>query len=668
MPDPHPDAFYKIYSSTEREDACHHGTGPAGAFGAETTDCDSPISLVNATFRWINEHLKDSIDFVVWTGDSARHDNDEEIPRTIRQVEGLNEFLVTKVVEVFGKDDNLGDDDATNDFIIPIIPTLGNNDILPHNIFTPGPNRWTKSYLEIWKKFIPEEQRHGFERGGWFVVEVIPNKLAVFSLNTLYFHSSNTAVYGCARESEPGYEHFEWLRVQLQFLRQRGMKAIISGHVPPARTPSKSSWDETCWQKYTLWMQQYRDIVIGSIYGHMNIDHFMLQDFKEIDFEAMNRKGVRFLPWGLENDDQVTVASTSDYLTDLRSAWSRLPNIKYEESVDDGGEDPDAWGIVSWRRRDAAKRKQREHEKLLGKIGGRWAERYSATLVSASVVPNYFPTLRVFEYNITGLDLQPKHHGPDSERRSPDLYSHVADQDVTSEAKKSRPPKAKKPKFITPDPPSKSSPPGPAYSPQTFTWLSFVQYYANLTTINNDFPSEPGEVDPPQPARWHNGKHSGKQPHAKLPKHHTKEFKYEIEYDTKTDKTYQLRDLTVRSLLNLAARIGRHAPPDSGNDYASNHQHTIASTDDKRNIEDKEESDNNDSLEQANEENWWFRRRWNSAKEKQGKHGKHKKHKKHHHNGEGKQHKTNNVWFTFIRRAFVGAKDDDDLREDFEID
>ncbi|KAL8815558.1 MAG: hypothetical protein Q9191_008452, partial [Dirinaria sp. TL-2023a] len=222
----HPDPFYEPYSSTESDKACHRGEGPAGAFGAETTDCDAPIALVNATFKWIDKHVKDSIDFIVWTGDSARHDNDEEIPRTSDQVSKLNELMVNKFAESFGTDD----EDPTNAFTVPIIPTFGNNDILPHNIFSDGPNQWTKHYLHIWRKFIPEEQRHGFERGGWFFVEAIPNKLAVFSLNTLYFFDSNTAVDGCAENTEPGYAQMEWLRIQLQFIRQRGMKAIITGH------------------------------------------------------------------------------------------------------------------------------------------------------------------------------------------------------------------------------------------------------------------------------------------------------------------------------------------------------------------------------------------------------------------------------------------------------
>jgi endopolyphosphatase len=137
---------------------------------------------VNATFQWINDTIRDEIDFVIWTGDSARHDNDEQIPRSEKQVISQNELVVQKFREVFGTSNDVG---AASAFTIPIIPTLGNNDILPHNIFREGPNRWTRRYLETWRSFIPEEQRHQFARGGWFFVEAIPNRLAIFSLNTL---------------------------------------------------------------------------------------------------------------------------------------------------------------------------------------------------------------------------------------------------------------------------------------------------------------------------------------------------------------------------------------------------------------------------------------------------------------------------------------------------
>jgi endopolyphosphatase len=181
----HPDPFYKPYSSTNSGSECHRGSGVAGFYGAETSGCDSPFSLVNETFKWIDANLKDSIDFIIWTGDSARHDNDEKLPRSDEQVFGLNEYMVEKFVEVFGKDDNINDTNPNDAMKIPIIPTFGNNDILPHNIMGWGPNKYTVKFSRIWEKFVPEDQRHVFQRGGWFWVEVIPNRLAVFSLNTL---------------------------------------------------------------------------------------------------------------------------------------------------------------------------------------------------------------------------------------------------------------------------------------------------------------------------------------------------------------------------------------------------------------------------------------------------------------------------------------------------
>lgn len=190
----HPDTFYKPFTRVDR--ACHRGKGAAGYFGAEGSDCDSPLTLVNETFRWIERNLKDKIDFVVWTGDSVRHDNDEQNPRTEEEVAQLNKLLVDKFVSVFSKQDGANDPNPTS-LKIPIVPAIGNNDVMPHNILKKGPNRWTKMFLKVWDKLIPEEQRHTFAEGGWFYTEVIPGKLAVVSLNTMYFFDSNKAVDGC---------------------------------------------------------------------------------------------------------------------------------------------------------------------------------------------------------------------------------------------------------------------------------------------------------------------------------------------------------------------------------------------------------------------------------------------------------------------------------------
>ena len=42
------------------------------------SDCDAPLTLVNATFDWLEQHWKGKVDFVVWTGDNARHGKSSE--------------------------------------------------------------------------------------------------------------------------------------------------------------------------------------------------------------------------------------------------------------------------------------------------------------------------------------------------------------------------------------------------------------------------------------------------------------------------------------------------------------------------------------------------------------------------------------------------------------
>lgn len=605
--DIHPDPFYKVHSSPD--EACHSGRGVSGHYGAEVTECDTPFSLVNATFKWIEENLKDSIDFVIWTGDSARHDNDERFPRTDKQVIKSNRFIVHKFVETFGKPDNIDDPDPTNDFIVPIVPTFGNNDILPHNIFLPGPNKWTRAYEDIWNKFVPQEQRHSFARGGWFFTEVIPNKLAIFSLNTLYFFDSNSGVDGCELKSEPGYEHFEWLRIQLQFLRMRGMKAMLIGHVPPARTANKQSWDETCHQKFTLWLRQYRDVIVTSMFGHMNVDHFMFQDVRDLTYkfkiEGIDDEFERQSSPELQsNNETFTNAGKSQYLMDLRSGWGNLPKPPPNASyVEEGSAD-----YESEKKKKKKKKKPDQLGKFLKAIGGPWGERYSMSMVSPSVVPNFYPTLRIVEYNISGLEgHSPATRAigtpaPDSldlsiidSSNDDNHFAQLEDEnDEVHDQKKKKKKKKKGPPFHVPKPPSKTSNPGPGYSPQPLSLISWKQYYANLTAINDAVRRD-----------------TTKEPH--------KHFNYISEYTTNNDSNYQMQDLTVRSWLDVAEKISRgHFP--------------------KPDELDEEEDD-------------LYREKSVESPKK----GKLKKARNH-------------LWHVFVKRAFVHTTPDDDINNKFWAD
>ncbi|EEA20460.1 hypothetical protein EYB25_007960 [Talaromyces marneffei] len=595
----HLDRFYVPGSSTDEDEVCHHGNGNAGYLGAPGSECDSPELLVDQTFEWINKNLRDKVDFVIWTGDSARHDNDERIPRTENQVEELNAVIANKFIEVFSH----RSDHPDEALIVPIIPNIGNNDIMPHNIFEKGPNRWTEKLSHLWEAFIPEEQRHTFVEGGYFYTEVIPNKLAVFSLNTLYFFDSNQAVDGCAKKSEPGYHQMEWLRVQLQLLRERGMKAILIGHVPPARSADKQAWDETCWQKYTLWLLQYRDVVVSTFYGHMNIDHFMFQDSDDIDMESLLREE-RMPPFVTENNyENFTIESKGSYLSSLRDLWADLPAppasvLEDDWSISDLDDNVDA---TKKKRKKSDKKKEREKKKkFFKKIGGKYAERFSLSFVSPSVVPNYYPSLRVIEYDITGMEKVPT--WADVRHMVGKKDGQWADREIEIQKKSKKSP--------IPEPPSKNAPPGPAYSRQPLTLLNIAQYYANITK------EEKTET-------------TGASKDGKSSK--GLRVNYELEYHTKEDDTYQLHDLTVRSMYSLATRIGTGDRPSSSFTQTEDDHTEIDETHDTNASKDLEESNAGSKKE-------------STTKKK-------------------KNHKNNKTWKAFAERAFVGFLTYDEIED-----
>ncbi|OBT41639.1 hypothetical protein VE00_07621 [Pseudogymnoascus sp. WSF 3629] len=641
--DLHPDPYYKPHTSLS---TCHRDPGPSLPYGTPLSDCDSPPTLVNATLSWINAHLP-SVDFVIWTGDSARHDRDEQIPRTAAEITDAN----TELADAFRS--------AFADKGVPVVPTLGNNDILPHNILLGGPNKWLQTYGRVWHHFIPEAQRHGFQRGGWFTVDVIPGRLAVVSLNTLYFFERNSGVDGCASKSEPGWEQMEWLGIQLGFMRDRGVKAILMGHVPPARTGGKKLWDESCWGRYVVWVERYRDVVVGGAWGHMNIDHFLLQKGKNGVKALMGAESSEEVAEGWAIGDMggdVAIASVDEYLEELRDGFAKVPDprdaLKGEVEGESRGE-------------------RKKRKRALKRMGGEWAERYQVSLVSPSVVPNYFPSLRVVEYNVSGLDGGVGEVGEratatswrlpgedeDEDEDDEETYEEEEGGDAHTDGKKHKKKKNKKkhrkpkhPDLKIPPPPPRGSPPGPAYSPQPLSWTGYTQYFANLTRIAEAEAAADaaaayshggeGEMDV-EGDKGKNGKGGKGGKGGKDKPKDGGEFKYEIEYTTFNDsKGFALPDLTVRSFLGLAHRIGRAKGGISSFDI----------DEDDYEVEEEDEDEDEDEERGVVEKAW----DWLSGSESEDG-GVDAEGKKKDNGKKGKNKKRERAWKVFVNRAFVGT-------------
>nr|XP_019009111.1 endopolyphosphatase [Kwoniella pini CBS 10737]OCF47892.1 endopolyphosphatase [Kwoniella pini CBS 10737] len=315
------------------KDKQKNGVDLAGEWGTAVSKCDTPMSLVNITFDWLKKEWRDEIDFIVWTGDNARHDIDRSLPRTTNEIFKLNRMVVSKMIDAFGTD-------------IPIVPSIGNNDIWPHNVMAAGPSKLTEEFLHIWGKFIPPDFAHVFERGSYYSVEVIPDTLAVISLNTLFWYDSNTLVDGCGDHSnDPGALEMDWLDVQLSAFRDRGMQVWLTGHVPP----HMGYYYDNCYLRYGDLALRYQDTIVGHLFGHMNIDHFFFIDVDEL--ENTPRLG------------DIGIFGAADTLKEeLKKDFQDMPGPKDLKLKD-----------------------------------------YVVVNVAASVIPTYLPGLRIFTYNISGL-------------------------------------------------------------------------------------------------------------------------------------------------------------------------------------------------------------------------------------------------------------------------
>lgn len=511
----HIDHHYQKGSDIDK--VCHGGEGKASKYGDAILGCDSPPILVEETFKWITDNLIDKIDFIVYTGDSARHDNDREYPRTRQHIFNMNKEISDKFVTLTSESDGQ-----------PLIYPVSNNDIMPHNLMDTGPSLQTRELFEAWRPFIPQVQMHTYLMGAYYFQEVIPNQLAVLSLNTMYWFDSNPMVDDCDNKGDPGYKLFEWLGYVLKEMRARNMKVWLCGHVPP----NEKNYDTTCLRKYIAWTHEYRDVIVGGLYGHMNLDHFIpldsVQAYKSIqkDFkDEFKQKSV----FSVEDEDVHALEDSNLYKAldeNFSDKFFRVtggvPNNKvtYLETL-----------------------REELYAPLKGKKkSGEHFERYSIAHVTASIIPTFNPGMRVWEYNITDLEdkLQQVKFEPWDKffagvERMIEVQSNYVDEkdndemnwqemdDITIERKKKHKKKNRKKKkdHTFPKPMPENLPLGPAYIEQTFTPERYVQYYADLESINK-----------------------GK-----------KEFDYEIEYST-DDSLYGLKALTVEEWIKFGRKLG----------------------------------------------------------------------------------------------------------------
>ncbi|CAE6533008.1 unnamed protein product [Rhizoctonia solani] len=194
-----------------------------------------------------------------------------------------------------------------------------------------GPSTVTNDFLESWRSFVPFHAYQIFQRGVYFSVELVPNRLAAISLNTLYWFDSNQAVDGCPKKgNDPGTLELVWL----------------TGHV----APTKGDYFPRCFSRYGELALRYQDTILGHLFGHKNVDHFIVHS---IDTILDPTPSMRIT--GRNKEAQISDRLYADF-----KALSKKEKVDYDD--------------------------------------------YFVLNIGPSVIPEYTPSVRVFTYNITGID------------------------------------------------------------------------------------------------------------------------------------------------------------------------------------------------------------------------------------------------------------------------
>lgn len=270
LTDLHYDEFYEIGSSEQQD--CHRimekevKSHPAGPFGSHR--CDSPPILLEEGIRQMSQLVQDPA-FILMTGDAGRHDDDILLPRTGKQVKEANARVLQLLLGSFPN--------------VPIIPTIGNNDVILHNSLAEGPNEDLDYLWDLWKTVIPSTQQQVFLKGGYFSFAF--RNLRIISLNTLFFYRKNLKTTEC-HVGSIGSRQLDWLRLELTESKARNQTVYIIGHI----APRIEFYFHDCYNQYLRLVDEFSQWIKGQFYGHTNIDSFTLLPKPDFDENSMAPK------------------------------------------------------------------------------------------------------------------------------------------------------------------------------------------------------------------------------------------------------------------------------------------------------------------------------------------------------------------------------------------
>lgn len=263
LSDLHLDPYYGTAdAASSHNDQCILNA-TASRFPYGQPGCDAPMALINETLDHITSTIsEEEADFVIITGDFARHQTDL-LEDGVEEAQHILETISRALQSAFPS--------------TPILPCTGNNDFYPDyalDLTTQGSNNPSLIIsLRGFQSLLSEEELATFAQGG-FYARSVSDSLTILSLNTVMY-SVNHLPDQTYLEDPMG--QFAWLDAQLQTAFESSKTVWIVGHIPPTIGSYRHSqfWHQQYVDRYFGILDKY-PIVKGHLFGHLHSEEFRL--------------------------------------------------------------------------------------------------------------------------------------------------------------------------------------------------------------------------------------------------------------------------------------------------------------------------------------------------------------------------------------------------------
>ncbi|KAF8819363.1 Ser/Thr phosphatase family protein, partial [Cardiosporidium cionae] len=183
---------------------------------------------------------------------------------------------------------------------VPIVLTVGNNDLYNDYYILDEPNAWSEDLYALWKEFLPQDENTAktFTTGLYYATTVkdLPS-IVLLCINTQFYsimRNEFTINPRPFRDPNDPAGQFAWMEEQLEDAYKFGKKVVIIGHIAPGNSYYYNSgkyggtlqWYDLYARRYQIILSKFPSTIAANLFGHSHLDGYRI--FSSYDLDKNN--------------------------------------------------------------------------------------------------------------------------------------------------------------------------------------------------------------------------------------------------------------------------------------------------------------------------------------------------------------------------------------------